>query len=149
MLSRRIAAAACALCFAVPAAAGASPAQDPPTANGTHGVTAAVPQDVVAAKGPYGVTAAVPQDVVAAKGPYGVTAAVPQDVVAAKGPYGATAAVSQDVVKAEAHKAGASGGNDANDWRVAAISEAALLAAMALGSALVLTARRRDPRLAM
>jgi hypothetical protein len=34
-----------------------------------------------------------------------------------------------------------------NDWRTAAISEGALLAALALGSAWLLSARRHAPRL--
>jgi len=54
---------------------------------------------------------------------------------------------TQHTTGATAHTAGASSGRAASSWRTAAISEAALLAALALGSALLLHARRRTPRL--
>ena len=107
MLTRRIAASACTLCLVIPAAAGASPATDPPKA----------------------------------KGPYAVTTPTPQDTVKAKGPYGITTATPQDTTLATAHPAGASRRDGTNGWRTAAISEAALLAALALGSALLLPTR--------
>ncbi len=114
MLTRRIAISACALCLAIPAAAGASSTTDPPKA-----------------KGPYGITpATLLGDTVKAKGPYGVT----------------TATDSQDTTGATARAAGASGRDGANGWRTAAIFEAALLAAFALGSTLLLPARRRAVR---
>jgi hypothetical protein len=159
MLTRRIAASACTLCLVIPAAAGASPAaapQDTVKAKGPYGITPATgPQDTVKAKGPYGITPATgPQDTVKAKGPYGAwrsitTATGSQGTVKAKGPYGITTATGprQDTTRATAHPAGASGRDAANSWRTAAISEAALLAALALGSALLLLARRRPPRL--
>ena len=81
-----------------------------------------------------------------AEGPYGMTTATgPQQTVKAKGPYGITTATGprQDTTRATAHPAGVSRRDGMNGWRTAAISEAALLAAMALGSALRLTARRR------
>jgi hypothetical protein len=111
MLNRRIVTSVCALCFAIPATAGASPAQ-----------------------GPYGLsTAAAPQDGVKAKGPYGLsTATAPQDGTGAKAPLAAS-----------------SGRGGVNGWRTAAISEAALLAAFALGAALLLSARRRAPRMGL
>ena len=112
MLTRRIAISACALCFVIPAAAGASSTTDPPKA-----------------KGPYGTTTATPPDMAKAKGPYGMT----------------TAAGSQDITTAPA--VGASGREGTNGWRTAAISVAALLAALAFGSALLLSALRRTPRM--
>ena len=114
MLPRRLAISACALCFAIPAAAGASSTTDPPKA-----------------KGPYGMTTATPPDMVKAKGPYGMT----------------TATGSQDATGATARAGGASCRDGTNGWRTAAISVAALLAALALGSALLLSARRRAPRM--
>jgi ribosomal protein L6P/L9E len=167
MLTRRIVISACALCLAIPTAAGASPATDPPKAKDPSGITSTDPQNVVKAKGPYGVTTSTdPQNIVKAKGPYGATTSTdPQNIVKAKGPYGVTTAGAQNFVKAKgpygmttttgpqnttaatAHAAGASSHDDMNDWRTAAISELALLAALALGSALLLTARRRAPGL--
>ena len=86
-----------------------------------------------------------------AKGPYGMTTATgPQQTVKAKGPYGITTATGprQDTTRATAHPAGVSRRDGMNGWRTAAISEAALLiAALALGSALLLRARRRAPRM--
>jgi hypothetical protein len=168
MLTRRIVISACALCLAVPAAAGASPATDPPKAEGPPGIAAPTdPQQVVKAEGPYGATAPDPQNVVKAKGPYGVTVSTnPQHVVKAEGPYGATAPDPQNVVKAKGpygatvstnpqtatgsttHAASASSHDNSNDWRTAAIAQAALLAALALGSVLLLSARHRATGLA-
>jgi len=102
MLTRRIATTLCALCFAAPAAAGASPAQDAPAGGSGPAVHA-----TTKAKGPYGV---------------------------------ASATVS-------ARSTVAAHGDDTNDWRTAALSEAALLAAFALGSALLLQTRRSAPRM--
>jgi hypothetical protein len=130
MLTRRIATTACALCFAVPAAAGASPAQDPPIggAGHVHGPTKA--------KGPYGIAQTTgAQGPTKAKGPYGIAPTTgAQGVTKAKGPYGmapATVPARATVV---------SYGDDTTGWRIAALSEGALLAALALGSALLLQA---------
>jgi hypothetical protein len=168
MLTRRIVMSACALCLAVPAAAGASPAMDPPKAAGPPGITTPTDtQNVVKAKGPYGASGPNPQNVVKAKGPYGVTVSTdPQNVVKAVGPYGATAAVPRNLVKAKGpygatvgtnlqtvtgstpHSASASSHDNSNGWRIAAIAQAALLAALALVSVLFLSARHRATGLA-
>jgi hypothetical protein len=117
MLTRRIVATACALCLAIPAAAGASQATDPPK--------------LVEAKGPYGMTLATdPPNLVKAIGPFGMTS---------KGPHATT--------QTTPHAASASTHEGTSDWRTAAISEAALLAALAVGSALLTIPRRRAPRL--
>ena len=148
MLTRRIVISACALSLAIPAAAGASPATDPPKAKGPYGITPATYPKLVKAKGLYGTTPATHPKLVKAKGPYGITPATYPKLVKAKGPYGMTVATSvQHTTGATAHPAGASGRDVANSWRTAAVSEAALLAALALGSALLLLARRRPPRL--
>jgi hypothetical protein len=156
MLTRRIATTLCALCFVVPAAAGASPAQDAPVggsgptvhattkAMGPYGIAPPTAlQDTTNAKGPYGVAPATgPQDTTKAKGPYGVAPATgPQDTTKAKGPYGVAPATVSARSTVAAH------GDDTNDWRTAALSEAALLAAFALGSALLLQTRRSAPRM--
>jgi hypothetical protein len=156
MLTRRIATTLCALCFAAPAAAGASPAQDAPVggsaptvhattkAKGPYGIAPATAlQDTTKAKGPYGIAPATgPQDTTKAKGTYGIAPATgPQDTTKAKGPYGIAPATGP------AHATVASHGGDTNDWRTAALSEGALLAAFALGSALLLQTRRSAPRM--
>ena len=89
-------------------------------------------------------TATVPPN---AKGLYGPAATGPPNTVKAKGLYGPAATDSDDTSGVTAQAAGASGRDGTNDWRTAAISEAALLAALALASALLLPARRRAPRL--
>ena len=148
MLTRRIVISACALSLAIPAAAGASPATEAPKANSPNGMTNTTSPTLVKAKGPYGTTPATYPKLVKAKGPYGTTPATYPEQVKAKGPYGTTIATSTPHTSvATAHPTGASGRDAANSWRTAAVSEAALLAALALGSALLLLARRRPPRL--
>jgi hypothetical protein len=165
MITRRIVISACALSLAIPAAAGASPATDPPKANNPDGITSTTYPKLVKAKGPYGTISAINPRLVKARGPYGTTPATYPKLVKARGPYGTTAATYPNLVEAEgpygttvatstqhttaatAHQAGVSGGDTANGWRTAAVFEAALLAALALGSALLVLARRRPPRL--
>ena len=165
MITRRIVISACALSLAIPAAAGASPATDPPKANSPDGITSTTYPKLVKAKGPYGMTPATHPKLVKAKGPYGTTVATYPNLVKAKGPYGTAVATYPNLVEAKgpsgmtvatstqhttgatAHPAGATGRDAATSWRTAAVSEAALLAALALGSALLLLARRRPPRL--
>jgi hypothetical protein len=161
MMTRRIVVSACALSLAVPVAAGASSANAPPEtygststtypelvkAKGPYGTTLATSPKLVKAKGPFGTTPATYPKLLKAKGPFGTTPATYPKLVAAKGPFGATVATSAPhSTGAGTHLADASGG-DANSWRTAAVSEAALLAALALGSGLILLARRGPPRL--
>jgi hypothetical protein len=141
-LTRRIVVSACALSLAIPAA---SPAVGPPKAKGPYGVPAnPAPRNIVKAEGPYGTTTTEPRHIVKAEGPYGTTTTEPRNMVEAKGPYGTTVST---VPQAMARPVGAASHGDPNGWRTAAISEAALLAAFALGSSLALSARRRSPRL--
>jgi len=115
MLTRRIVMSACALCIAIPSAASASAATDPPEPIGPAGITTTID---------------------------------PSTIAKAKGPYGATLKTDpQNATRATAHPASASSTGGVNDWRTAAISEGALLAALALGSAWLLSARRHAPRL--
>jgi hypothetical protein len=152
MLTRRIVATACALCLAIPAAAGASPATDPPKlvkAKGPYGVTLATdPANLVKATGPYGMTTTDLPKLVKAKGPYGTTLATdPPNLVKAIGPYGMTTKGPYATTQTTPHAASASTHDGTSDWRTAAISEAALLAALALGAALLPIPRRRAARL--
>ena len=124
MLTRRIVISACALCLAIPAAAGASPATDASTP-----VKATDPPTLVKAKGPYGTTTTDPPNLVKAIGPYGTTT---------KGP--------QDATPSTPHAVSASSNDGGDSWRTAAIT-GALLAALALGSALLLSARPRAEHL--
>jgi hypothetical protein len=138
----RILTVACALCLAVPVAAGASQSTPPDKVmpKGPYGAVATAPPNVVKAKGPYGVTAAEPQPAASKpQGPYGTTDAtgVPNAVV--KGPYGVTSAPSPQ----RAGEITAHGAERADGWRTAAILEGGLLAALALGSATLLASRRR------
>ncbi len=148
MLTRRIVTSACALSLVIPAAAGASPAPAPPNAMGPYGITPATGQSTVKAKGPYGITPAGPRNTIKAQGPYGITPAGPRNTTKAQGPYGITPATGpQDTTATSVHAAGASRRDGADGWRTAAISEAALLTALALGSALLLSVRRRGARM--
>ena len=127
MLIRRIVMSVCALCLASPAAALASPA-----------------------KGPYGVAPAGPRLTGQVKGPYGVTPVPGQDIIAkAKGPYG-LAPVTGAPARGGGTSQAAAGARSASPtaWRVVAICEAALLAALALAGAALVAGRRRAPQMA-
>jgi hypothetical protein len=118
-------------------------------AKGPFGMTPATYPKLVKAKGPFGMTPATYPQLVKAKGPFGMTRATYPKLVNAKGPFGMTPAPSSHdtAIGATAQATGASGREAMSGWRIAAMSEAALLAALALGSALLLSARRRPPRL--
>jgi hypothetical protein len=80
--------------------------------------------------------------------PTAASASAATDALKAKGPHGITTTTEpQDASGANAHPGDVSRRDGMSDWRPAVISEAALLAALALGSALLLTARRRAPSL--
>jgi hypothetical protein len=132
MLTRRIAISVCTLCLAIPAAAGASPATNAPTA-----------------KGPFGIPPAGPRSTVKAKGPVGIPPAGPRSAVKAKGPFGIPPATgSQNTSAGPVHGSAASPRDGMNGWGIAAISGAALLAAVVLGWALLLLpARHRAARM--
>ena len=149
MLTRRIVTSVCALCFVLPAAADATPGTGPPTALGPYGITAATgPAATAKARGPYGITPAGAPSTVKARGPYGITPAGPPSTVKARGPYGITPVTgARDTTAASVHAAGASGRESSNGWRTAAICAAALIAALALGSTLLLPALRHGARM--
>jgi hypothetical protein len=146
MINRRIITSVCALCLAFPAGAVASPGTDPPKPQGPYGVTAgtAAPNSAKV-KGPYGITPSTRAPVGATvRGPYGVTPDIGAPINATvKGPYGVTPVAATTVT---AHRA--TGSDTTNEWRIVAISEAALLAALALGSAGLVAGRRRAPHMA-
>jgi hypothetical protein len=149
MLTRRIAISVCTLCLAIPAAAGASPATNAPTAKGPFGIPPAGPRSTVKAKGPFGIPPAGPRSTVKAKGPFGTPAAGPRSTVTAKGPFGIPPATgSQNTSAGPVHGSAASPRDGMNGWGIAAISGAALLAAVVLGWALLLLpARHRAARM--
>jgi hypothetical protein len=158
MLIRRIATSACALALVVPAAAVARPAADPPVAFGgpsvakTGGVTYGDTkydlqnqQDQNAAKPGYAdrVGSLSSEQLAAA---YGTTKPAAPSLAPQQFAYGASAPNARFVPATAASNGGASDGDDTDGWQIAAIAEAGLLAAFALGSAVVVRARRR-PRL--
>jgi hypothetical protein len=80
--------------------------------------------------------------------PTAASASAATDAPKAKGPYGITTTTEpQDTSGAKPHAADVSRRDGMSDWRTAASSESVLLAALALGSALLLAARRRAPSL--
>src|SRR3954469_11515867 len=151
MVIRRIVGSVCALCLAAPAGAVASPGTDPPLPRGPYGVTAVTgPPSTARAKGPYGVTSVTgPVSTATVKGPYGVTPVTgPVLTAEVKGPYGVTPATATPVTASRTpHPAAAAHGSATSGWRIAAISEAALLAALPLGLTGLAGARRRAPRM--
>jgi hypothetical protein len=151
MVTRRIVTSVCALCLAIPAAAVASPGTDQPKAQGPYGVTPVPGAPTAAkAKGPYGVAPVPGSQITAnAKGPYGV-APVPGSQIAAKakGPYGITPVNAGSITASgTAHRAPAARSDSTAGWRIVALCEAALLAAVALGAVQLVAARRRAPRM--
>jgi hypothetical protein len=148
MLTRRIATSVCTLCLAIPASAVASPATNPSGVKGPFGNPPTGPPSTVKANGPFGKAATGPPSTVKAKGPFGTPPTGPRRPVKPRGPYGISSGTGpQNATAASVHGGGASRHDGANGWRTAAISEAALLAAVLLGSALLLApARRRVPR---
>jgi hypothetical protein len=137
MLTRRIATSACALCLIVPALAGAQPIHDVPAATPTN------PQSTAGVMGPSGTTNPTsPRNTAGVMGPSGTTNPTsPRNTAGVMGPSGTT--------KAAARAAVASDSDGTDGWRTAAVSEAALFAALALGAALILRARRAAPRMGM
>jgi len=114
------------------------------TANGPYGIVPAGRPSTVKANGPYGIVPAGRPSTVKARGPYGIVPAGPRRPVKARGPYGIPAGTSsENATGASVHGRGVAGRDDTNGWRTAAISEAALLATVLLGFALLLPARRR------
>jgi hypothetical protein len=154
MLHPRITAGACALCLVVPAAAAASPAQDPPAAKPgpvTYGDTRYDLQNQQDLNAPAGqarvdrVGSLTPAQLAAA---YGTTkpAAPAQAATGARLDHRGLKHVT--VVATPAKAAAISDGDDTNGWRIAAVAEAGLLAAFAIGGAAVVTTRqRRAPRM--
>jgi hypothetical protein len=147
MLTRRIVTGVCALCLAIPAVADASPATVPPKVKGLYGLAVTGGPSTGKAKGLYGLAVTGGPSTGKAKGLYGPAVTGGPSTVKAKGLYGRAVTDSDDTSGVTSQAAGASGRDGMNDWRTAAVSEAALLAALALGSALLLRARRRAPRL--
>jgi len=146
-LTRRIATSVCTLCLVIPAAAGASSATNPTKAEGPYGIVAAGSPSAVKAEGPYGIAPAGSRSAVKAEGPYGSVPAGPRSAVKAKGPYGITAPPApQNTTGASVQALSASPGDGTDGWRIAAFSEGALLAGLALAFALLLPGRRRGPR---
>jgi hypothetical protein len=145
----RIVASVCALCFAVPAAAVASHGSEPPNAQGPYGLAPVSPPPLTAeAEGPYGLAPVTTPPLTAkARGPYGLAPVTTSPLTAkARGPYGPTPVTGRPITSARTAPAAATARGDGETaWRIVAICEAALLAAVAFGSLYVV---RRAPRVA-
>ena len=150
MSIRRLVTSVCVLCLGFPAAAVASPGASSPEAQGPYGVpSTAGARALTKAIGPYGSTPATAgPDLAKARGPYGSTPVTAgPDLAVAKGPYGSTPAVRPPATAGVTTGSSAAvRGDGVTGWRIAAIFEAAMLAAIALGSLRVVAARGRVPR---
>lgn len=124
MLTRRLIACTCALALAVPAAAAAVPAQDPPAAYGGPTVAGDTKSDLKVSQSYADKVASLP----------------PKELAAA---YGTTKIDAKPVATQRAVVVSTDDGT--NGWRVAAVAEAGLLAAIALGTA-ALVGRARPGR---
>ncbi len=147
MLTRRLIACTCALALAVPAAAAAVPAQDPPAAYG--GPTVAgdtksdlkVSQDPPAAYGGPTVAGDTKSDLKVSQSYADKVSSLPPKELAAA--YGTTTIDATPVATPPAAVVSTDDGT--NGWRIAAVAEAGLLAAIALGTA-ALVGRARPRR---
>jgi hypothetical protein len=148
MLTRRIAASACALALVVPAAAAARPADNGPAVNrsavayGDTKYDLQNQQDQKAAKPSYAdqIGAMTDEQLSAAFGartPSSGTANVYVPPADPSKVYVST--------KAPANTAVVSADNTNDGWQIAALAEAGVLAAFALGSVVIVRGRRRSP----
>jgi hypothetical protein len=139
MLTRRLAACACALALVIPAAAIASPASDPEVATPAHTVYGDTKYDLQNQSGPIA--------------PVRGTESL--DRVGSMTAEQLAAAYGRTKPAAPAHAAPAraaivSNNGDTNGWRIAAVVEAAVLAAFAIGGVVLIGGRqRRAPRMGM
>jgi anti-sigma-K factor RskA len=149
MFARRIVACACALAVAVPAAASARPGFDPPVASpavaGTGGVTYGDTKSDLQNKQDLGAPSLKGDTKADVAPPAGnsveaITSLSDEQLAAA---YGTTKIDARPVATPRAAVASTDDGT--NGWRIAAVAEAGLLAAIALGAA-ALVARARPRR---
>jgi hypothetical protein len=131
MLTRRIAASACALCLIVPAAAAAKPVDIQRPTGVPHNHNHAVPADSGSAYGDTKYDLQNKQDLT------GVTGDTKSDLPRATTP-----------IAAPAPAATTSHDNGTNGWRIAAVAEAGLLAAFVLGCGVALNGLRPRRRAA-
>ena len=147
MLTRRLIACTCALALAVPATAAAVPAQDPPAAHGGPTVAGDTKSDLKLSQDPPaahgGLTAAgdTKSDLKVSQSYADKVGSLSPNKLAAA--YGTTKIDAKPV--ATPHAAVVSTDDGTNGWRIAAVAEAGLLAAIALGTA-ALVGRARPRR---
>ena len=122
MFTRRIVAGVCALALAVPAVASARPGYDPPVKTTDHVVYGDTKYDLQSK-----------QDLA----PKGVVGDTKNDIVPAGKGVGTVVAVHRQPIAAT--------DDGTNGWRIVAVAEAGVLAAIALGAAM-LVARARPRR---
>jgi hypothetical protein len=136
MITRRIVACACALALAVPSVAAARPGIDPPAKTSDHVVYGDTKYDLQNTQdlAPTGVTGDTKADVTPSYADR-VGSLSPAQLAAA---YGTTTPKGSPVASPSA----GSPDDGTNGWQIAAVAEAGLLAAIALGSA-ALVGRRR------
>jgi hypothetical protein len=148
MLTRRIAASACALALVVPAAAAARPADNGPAVNrsgvayGDTKYDLQNQQDLKAATPSYAdqIGKMTDQQLSAAFGARNPSSGTANVYVPPADPSKVYAST-----KAPANTPAASANDTSDGWQIAAIAEAGVLAALAFGSVALVRARRRTP----
>jgi len=149
MVTRRIALAACALCLAVPGVAGAQPIHDPQRAHADQVLHRASLDSETPGDAYSQLSHAKALDAMGGQQDHSDNASnkahfdrvgslTAEQLIAA---YGSTKPAPAT------HATIASANDDTDGWRIAAVTEAALLAALALASALIARTRRRAPRM--
>jgi hypothetical protein len=149
MLTRRTAVPACALCLAVPGVAGAQPIHDPPPGHTDHVVRGASLDKQTPADAYSQLSRAKTLDAAGSQQGTSENAGNDGQLDRAGSLTAEQLAAAYGTTKpaAATHASGASADDGTNGWRIATVTEAALLAALALGSALIVRARRRAPRM--
>jgi hypothetical protein len=144
MFTRRIITSACVLALAVPVAAGARPAFDQPTSAGStptsHGDTKYDLQNQQDLGTPVGVTGDTKSDITPANYADALSRLSAEKIAAA---YGNTA---PKVTPVAVSAPSAQPNDDTNGWRIAAVAEAGVLAALALGGGLAAGGHLRPRR---
>lgn len=151
MVTRRIALTTCVLCLAVPGVAGAQPIHDSPGGRADRVLHRASLDTETPGDAYSQLSHAEALDAMGRQRDHSDNASdkahvdrvgslTAEQIIAA---YGSTKPAPAT------HATIASANHDTDGWRIAAITEAALLAALALASALIARARRRAPRMGM
>jgi hypothetical protein len=151
MVTRRVALTACALCLAVPGIAGAQPIHDSPGGHADPVLHRASLDEQTPGDAYSQLSHAKALDAMGGQQGHSGNASnkARVDRVGSLTAEQLIAAYGSTKPAPATHASIASADEGTDGWRIAAVTEAALLAALALASALIARARRRAPRMGL